>query len=561
MLKKLLALLLVLTMLLTGCSMKTSDGEKKDKEEASQSEDGGKSDNKKDKDDKKDKNDKDDKDDEDEAYAPIPGEDVFDGERFNEMLWGYYEADCYESTGSRSDAEEFLKDMEFITMELQNGAFEFSALPLSLELGKYTHFMSSFRYEGEYYNAFTEKGKAMFRKAYMEEVGDLTEEDFLRIEKIFQLDVAQMTFALEDGSARYVSFAYELDDDQINFYTLDIDDSDYTITLGEDPILQCKFLHDGGKLTLAYKNIQRSYQAYGYKPTQKSLEVAGYAYNEKNQYEDLEGFTMYQFGKDSDISVYVSLANDESPVDPVMELDTETGSFTLSWEERWVVDNRGTQKQSDPTAISGTLIPITGFASKVSGFVMIVDGQMYKYLMSEEEYEERKLSAIENAEDLTTNQVEDLNNAKRNILEELVAAFRAAGIEVDVDYTTGKVSLASNFLFASGSYELSADGKAYLDAFMGVYTSVVMKEDYAGYISQIIVEGHTDTSGSYSYNLELSRNRAESVAQQCIAHTPALEEVLRSVGYAYDYPVYNDDGTVDMEQSRRVTFTFILSAR
>lgn len=494
-------------------------------------------------------------------YSPIDGNDVFQGQRFNEMLWGYYEASCYDYSGSNSDADAFLEDMKFLTFETENGEIEIAALPLSMHFGEYTHFMSSFYYGEDLYSPYTEDGRAMFRKSYMEQHGDLSEEDFQKIEKILQLDVVDLVLANPDGSTRMASCAYTVQDNTLSFYEMSIDE-DYNITIGEKPLMKFSFLHDGGKLILSYKKVQREYLTNGYKPTDNSLMISGYALNAENQYKDLEGFNMFQFGDGEEITAYVSLTNDEEPIDPVMTLDKATGAFTLSWQQRWVHGEKGIEKKDDPQTISGTIIPCTNYGfTDYAGFYMIVDGTYYRYLMSEAEYEERKASAFANAAALNQAQIDDLNAKKRDLLAELVAAFKAAGIEATVDYTTGKVSLASNFLFDSGSYELSQAGKDYVNAFMGVYTSVVMKEDYAGYISQIMVEGHTDTSGSYSYNQTLSQNRADAVTQQCIAHTPAMASILKAIGYSYDYPVYNNDGSVNMDKSRRVTFTFVLSAK
>ena len=186
---------------------------------------------------------------------------------------------------------------------------------------------------------------------------------------------------------------------------------------------------------------------------------------------------------------------------------------------------------------------------------MFIDGTMYRYLMSQEEFDERKQTSMADPD-----QTEDLSATKRNLLAELEAAFRAAGLEVSIDYDTGKVTLEANFLFATNSYELSQEGKEYLNSFTDVYTSVVLKEEYSAYVSNIIVEGHTDTSGSYSLNQTLSQNRANAVADLCISRNSRMANVIEAVGCSYDYPVYNDDGTVNMAKSRRVTFRFVLTS-
>lgn len=178
--------------------------------------------------------------------------------------------------------------------------------------------------------------------------------------------------------------------------------------------------------------------------------------------------------------------------------------------------------------------------------------------MSEEEYEER-LKDISESSNLSDNRKEELTTTKTNLLAELEKAFKNAGINATVDYSSGKITLEASFLFATNSYELSQEGQKYLDSFMGVYTSVIMKEEYLSCISRILVEGHTDISGSYSHNLKLSQNRADAVKQRCVESNPQIASIIEAIGRSYDYPVYNDDGTVNMDASRRVTFSFVFA--
>ncbi len=37
--------------------------------------------------------------------------------------------------------------------------------------------------------------------------------------------------------------------------------------------------------------------------------------------------------------------------------------------------------------------------------------------------------------------------------------------------------------------------------------------------------------------------------------------IIKSKGYSFDDPVYNDDGTINMEASRRVVFKFVLDTK
>ena len=92
-----------------------------------------------------------------------------------------------------------------------------------------------------------------------------------------------------------------------------------------------------------------------------------------------------------------------------------------------------------------------------------------------------------------------------------------------------------------------------------------MSADYQDYIGEIIIEGHTDTSGSYLSNLKLSQDRALAVATYCLggempgiseAEKNLLQGILTANGRSYSDPVYYPNGAVNMEASRRVVFKF-----
>ena len=59
--------------------------------------------------------------------------------------------------------------------------------------------------------------------------------------------------------------------------------------------------------------------------------------------------------------------------------------------------------------------------------------------------------------------------------------------------------------FDFGKNELKEEGKALLNAFIPVYIRTLMSEENEGYVGEIIIEGHTDTDGTYERNLELSQ--------------------------------------------------------
>ena len=170
-------------------------------------------------------------------------------------------------------------------------------------------------------------------------------------------------------------------------------------------------------------------------------------------------------------------------------------------------------------------------------------------------------------EDLSDAQLEAIVEKTENLLEDLAAAYQKAGLNVTVNTDTGEIALDSTVLFGVNESEISADGKAFLQKFMGVYTSVVFDQKYEGFISKIMVEGHTDTNGSYELNKNLSEARANSVKDYCLSadcgvdsvYAGSLQTMLEAIGYSYDKPIYKENGEVDMDASRRVSFRFIIN--
>ena len=92
-------------------------------------------------------------------------------------------------------------------------------------------------------------------------------------------------------------------------------------------------------------------------------------------------------------------------------------------------------------------------------------------------------------------------------------------------------------------------------SFTGTLESVglVLKE-YDKTIIQI--EGHTDSSGSDSYNQLLSERRASSVRDFLL--NQGIEPArTRAVGYGERYPIASNDTAAGREQNRRVELTLI----
>ena len=103
---------------------------------------------------------------------------------------------------------------------------------------------------------------------------------------------------------------------------------------------------------------------------------------------------------------------------------------------------------------------------------------------------------------------------KAEIIEDLRKELDNVNLEIDGQ--TGAIQFDSEILFDTDKSNLKASGKKELDRFMKGYFKVLLNDKFKDNIAEIIVEGHTDTDGTYDYNLELSQKRALSVARYCL---------------------------------------------
>ncbi|MBR0367887.1 MAG: OmpA family protein [Clostridia bacterium] len=161
-------------------------------------------------------------------------------------------------------------------------------------------------------------------------------------------------------------------------------------------------------------------------------------------------------------------------------------------------------------------------------------------------------------------QIEQLVGLKTRIISSLSDALRAAHISAQVDPSNGSIALESDVLFATNKFELTEQGQAFIDQFLPVYLNVLLSEDYRPYVTEIIIEGHTDSDGDYITNLKLSQQRALAVASYVLADdyygiSGEQKKLLRSLatanGRSWSDLVYVN-GVEDKDASRRVVFKF-----
>ncbi len=105
------------------------------------------------------------------------------------------------------------------------------------------------------------------------------------------------------------------------------------------------------------------------------------------------------------------------------------------------------------------------------------------------------------------------------------------------------ITFNSGLQFDVNSYNLTSVTRENL----GDFANVVNKyED-----TDILIEGHTDSTGSDEHNQTLSENRAESV-KRFLINQGVLASRLTSVGYGESQPIADNETASGRQQNRRV---------
>jgi len=130
----------------------------------------------------------------------------------------------------------------------------------------------------------------------------------------------------------------------------------------------------------------------------------------------------------------------------------------------------------------------------------------------------------------------------------LRASLRNSGVKVTREGDNLILVMPSNITFATDSADLRAD----FDQVVGS-VAVVLKE-----FDKTILEitGHTDSTGSDSYNLQLSERRAQSVASALLKNGIASARMLTQ-GYGESRPIADNGSAAGRQENRRVELVLI----
>jgi len=160
----------------------------------------------------------------------------------------------------------------------------------------------------------------------------------------------------------------------------------------------------------------------------------------------------------------------------------------------------------------------------------------------------------------TKEKIKNLTGIKVKVITLLKQSL---GKDMQIDPNNGSIRLSSNVLFEEGRHELKLESKKALEKTVYSYfNTLIENEEINKHIDKIVIEGHTNSKGSYLYNLDLSQKRAFSVMDFLFSlgfdEKDRLRNLVVASGRSFLDPIYDENNIEDKEASRRIEIKFNL---
>jgi outer membrane protein OmpA-like peptidoglycan-associated protein len=126
--------------------------------------------------------------------------------------------------------------------------------------------------------------------------------------------------------------------------------------------------------------------------------------------------------------------------------------------------------------------------------------------------------------------------------------LQGSGVQVRRDGNNIELIMPGNITFGTDRAEIRSDFYDVLDS-----VAKVLKEFDK---TAIRVGGHTDSTGSDSYNQKLSEDRAESVGRYLVSRNVAPGRI-QAVGYGEQYPIASNETEAGRQANRRVELELV----
>ncbi|MDG2515860.1 OmpA family protein [Sphingobium yanoikuyae] len=174
---------------------------------------------------------------------------------------------------------------------------------------------------------------------------------------------------------------------------------------------------------------------------------------------------------------------------------------------------------------------------------------------------------------------------RTGLLRRLQGELARADVPVEIDEKNGVLHLPETVLFASGSADLGARGRAALASLAGLLARELpcygqrsgrvghsCPEDSEPILEAVYVEGHTDTipiaNARYSDNWSLSSDRSIQTYRSMVQAAPGLERIRNAAGsatlfgvsaYAAQRPIADNTSEGGRAHNRRIDVRFLIA--
>ncbi len=239
-------------------------------------------------------------------------------------------------------------------------------------------------------------------------------------------------------------------------------------------------------------------------------------------------------------------------------------------ETRLALENSKAEIETSNENLANSLLELQGLYEQAAINDEKLDEAYLKLAQTQDDLNSAYLEIATTQSELATtkSELQSIIGIRTDLIGDLQSEFHNSKMEVDAQ--TGSITFSADVLFTVDSSTLTAASKKVLADAIPKYLSVLLQDEYRENISEIIIEGHTDTDGGYAYNMELSYERAKAVANFCLdskngltkEQIEMLQQVLTVNGKSYSDPVYVKDATgadtdvIDKTASRRVEIKF-----
>jgi len=160
--------------------------------------------------------------------------------------------------------------------------------------------------------------------------------------------------------------------------------------------------------------------------------------------------------------------------------------------------------------------------------------------------------------DITKVKIKSLTGIRIKVI---TALKKKLGPSINIDKSSGAIKFSSNILFDQGQFELKEESKEQLSSILKDYIQTLLLDgDIKQYIEDITIEGHTNSDGTYLYNLQLSQQRALEVMKFMyslnLIDKKLLKKYINASGRSYADRIRDKNGFEEKNSSRRIEIKF-----